>query len=318
MSSKVDKHELIASLVRIAQDLGKTPSRDEFVKQSKISCHHVKVHFGSYATMVQAAGLDPVVRRKVDNTVFDKSIDKHLDNYVPHEPAVRNNLPIPTIASISDIHWPFSNAKVIKRYLEYVGDLRPQVCVLNGDAWDMYSHTKFPRSHNQFTPREEEQRSRTANEEFWKNLKRIHPEAQCYQMLGNHDVRPMKRIIEVYPEAEDWIKDRLTKMFEFEGVKTIMDPREELIFGNVVIHHGYRSKLGDHRDYMLMNSINGHTHRGGTVFRKIRGEILWELNSGLAGDPEAKGLTYTPQKISDWSTGFGAVDKWGPRFIPVE
>jgi hypothetical protein len=45
--------------------------------------------------------------------------------------------------------------------------------------------------------------------------------------------------------------------------------------------------------------------------------VLFELNSGLAGDPEAKGLTYTPQKITVWTPGFGAINKYGPQFVSV-
>ena len=153
------------------------------------------------------------------------------------------------------------------------------------------------------------------NEQFWKDVKLRAPKADCVQMLGNHDVRPMKRIIEAYPEAEDWVAEKLKQLFSYDGVKTIFDPREELIFGNLAIFHGYRSQLGDHRNFTLMNTINGHTHKGGVVFRQIRGQTLWELNCGLAGDALAKGLTYTPQKISDWTPGFGAVNKYGPQFI---
>ena len=39
---------------------------------------------------------------------------------------------------------------------------------------------------------------------------------------------------------------------------------------------------------MLMNSINGHSHTGGVVLGHIRGETLWELNSGFSGDATAK------------------------------
>lgn len=309
----MDKHEVISALLAHASELGRTPSRDEFIKLPGMSNHYIAVLFGSYATLVQAAGLDsPSRNRKINNTIFEVNIEKHLEAY-----KVKPNIidDYPTIVSISDKHWPFANPIVQKRFEEYTGDMKPKYVILNGDAWDMYSHTKFPRSHNLFTPREEEQKSRQMNEEFWKSTKRVHPDAICYQMMGNHDVRPMKRVMEIYPEAEDWIKERLHKMFSFEGVTTIYDAREELILGNIAIFHGYRSKLGEHRDYILMNTINGHTHVGGVSYRKIRGATLWEMNSGLSGDPEAKVLTYTPQKITHWTPGFGAVDKLGARFI---
>lgn len=56
--------------------------------------------------------------------------------------------------------------------------------------------------------------------------------------------------------------------------------------------------------------------KGGVVFRKIRGQTLWELNAGYMADPHAKGLTYTPQRITHWTEGLGWTDEYGPRFIP--
>jgi hypothetical protein len=136
--------------------------------------------------------------------------------------------------------------------------------------------------------------------------------------MGNHDVRPLRKILEVYPEAEDWINQRLTQIFTFEGVKTIMDPREELFIDEeTFVFHGNRVQLGAHRDFTLYSCHIGHTHKGGTVFKQLRGKVIYEANSGVAGDPESKGLSYTAQRINDMTPGFGARDKWGPRFIPA-
>ena len=320
------KSYLINAVIQLAQELGRTPLRKEAVHIHKaFSIYDIEKHFGTYSILLQAAGLEPERKHKdtITNQVFETNIDTHLENYHKDETvhsinqAPRILTPF-TLASISDIHWPFSNEKVVKRFIEYVGDEKPEYVVLNGDAWDMYSHAKFPRSHNIFTPREEQDKARSMNEQFWKEVKRVHAEAKCYQMLGNHDVRPMKRILEAYPAAEDWIAKMLQEAFTFEGVKTIFDAREELFLNeNTVIFHGYRSQLGSHRDFTLYNCINGHTHKGGVVYRFVRGETLYELNSGLAGDPAAKGLTYTPQKITNWTPGFGAVNFYGPQFISV-
>lgn len=315
--SKILQHELLAHLKNLAIDLGKTPSRDEFIKQLPGSKHGILEHFGSYATLVQAAGLDPVRGKKITNEIFNRNLDHHLEEYKPKLFSI-NTEPWPDVASISDMHMPFLHKPVEDRFIEYVGDIKPKFVVLNGDAWDMYSHAKFPRSHNVFTPREEEAKARAMNEAFWKRVQVASPKSECIQMLGNHDIRPMKRVLEVYPEAEDWIKERMIKLFTFEGVKTILDPREEVFLSkNVIIFHGYRTKLGDHRDYTLYNTINGHSHVGGVVFRQIRGQTLWELNSGFSGDPYAKGLTYTAQKISNWTWGFGIVNKYGPQFVAL-
>lgn len=307
------KQKLVNDLISLSQELGRTATCFEFTSRFG---HKFKAAFGNYNTLVLAAGLDINKEvKKITNKIFEIKVEDQIEQYIPKESPIR--VPYATLATISDIHWPFENKKVVNSYLEYVGDTKPEWCILNGDAWDFYSHSKFPRSHNLFTPRDEETTSRQRNEEFWIEVIKRSPKSQCVQMLGNHDIRPMKRVLEEYPEAEDWIKERLKRMFTFDGVKTVFDPREELMIGDIAVFHGYRSKLGDHRDYTLYNTINGHTHNGGCVYRRIRGQTLWELNSGLAGDPEAKGLTYTPQRITNWTPGFGIVTKHGPQFIPL-
>lgn len=314
----MDKHDLLVALNNLAEQLGRTPTRVEFCQSMRGGQYKVETLWGNYATMLEAASLEPNKgkSKKITSHIFEKNIQKHLESYEPRQYKPQETYP--TVAVISDIHWPFSNEKVLEKFYSRLQKTKPQYVILNGDAWDMYSHAKFPRSHNQFTPREEQNSARLMNESFWKEVQRITPHSKMYQLLGNHDVRPMKRIIEAYPEAEDWVAEKLKSLFTFEGVTTIFDARQELFLpGEIAVHHGYRGKLGEHRDYMLMNSVNGHTHFGGVSYRQINGRVLWELNSGFAGDPEAKGLSYTAQKISKSTPGFGEIDEEGPRFIAL-
>lgn len=311
---KIDEqHVLLEQLKGLALELGETPTRRQYLEKFTSSFERV---FGGYTQFIQAAGLDPAQKkRKIDNTIFEvKDIPAHLE---AHDKWEVKRPKYPRLLVISDIHFPFSNQDLLNYFYEHCKKFQPEHVIVNGDAWDLYSHAKFPRSHNVFTPREERQSARAMNVEFWEKVKAAAPKANCIQTLGNHDVRPMKRVLEVYPEAEDWVREGLEKDFTFDGVITVFDARQEIIIGDIAIFHGYRSKLGDHRDYTLMNSINGHTHKGGVVYRRIRGQTLWELNSGLAGNPLAKGLTYTPQRISDWTPGFGEVSETGPRFIAL-
>lgn len=314
----MDFHEYVQSLRSLAIELGKTPTAREFFRHVRGAEHAIKSkRIDSYIALVHAAGLEPsrFNSSKISNDVFKRSIDAHLESYEPKE--VKPRQPLPSMAVISDIHWPFASQRVIDQFYEYVKDHQPEYVIINGDAWDMYSHSKFPRSHNVFTPREEQAKARASNEEFWVKVQKLSPASKCYQMMGNHDVRPLKRVLEEYPEAEDWITEKLKSIFTFQNVTSIMDAREELEISGILIFHGYRSKLGDHRDYTLYSTINGHTHNGGCVFRQIRGQTLFEMNCGYAGSPDSKGLSYTPQKIVSWTPGFGVVNKHGPQFISV-
>lgn len=314
--SKLDQHELLSLLTNTAIDLGRTPTRDEFIKQVKNGKQLIDLHFGSYSTMIHAAGLEsPRVGKKIDNSVFDVNIHSHLEKY--YSETVQNPPPetYPTIAIISDIHWPFHNQRVIDKFYKYVSDHKPKYVIINGDAMDLYSYAKFPRSHNQFTPREETELARQLNEDFWKEIKKLHPNAICAQNLGNHCVRPLKRMLESFPEAEDWVTEGIKKLFTFEGVETNHSPRQELTIGGIIIHHGFKSTLGEHRDHYLQNTISSHTHRPGVVYKTVRENPIWELNTGYAGDPKAKGLTYTATRTVAWVNSFGVVDSEGPRVI---
>jgi predicted phosphodiesterase len=310
-------HSLVVAVKDLALELGRTPTRAEV--SDRISGAHYKMgKLGGYAIVLKAAGLESVGKSnkpKITNQIFERQLEPILERF---EPRARKVEPWPKIAVISDVHWPFHSQRVLNEFYAFIELHQPEHIILNGDAWDMYSHSKYPRSQLLYNPKEEQQLSRKANEAFWLECKKRCPNSKCYQMLGNHDIRPLKRVLESYPAAEDWIEQMMQTLFTFDGVTTFFDYRQELILpGNIMVHHGYRSKLGDHRDYTRMNSIVGHTHLGGAVFRQIHGSVMWELNSGVAGDPESKALSYTPQKITHWTAGFGWVDQYGPRFIPA-
>lgn len=320
----MDAHQLIAALKEVALELNRTPTRAEFSTRVAGSDYAIRHHFRSFSLLLKAAGMETyddrrsANKRRIDNSVFTASIENHLENYAPKvlEPSKPGDYQ--RTLFIGDVHAPFANLKVLEKVYRFAEKHDPQVIVQVGDLYDLFSHTKFPRSHNAFTPRQEQETARKQAEEMWMELKKAAPGAECYQLYGNHDVRPLKRILESYPQAEDWIKTMLGKMMTFEGVTTLDDARAELMLpGNVMVHHGYLGQLGRHRDYSLNNAVVGHSHVGGVVYKQLRGEILWELNCGYVGDQNAKGLSYTMQRTVAWTTGWGWLDEYGPRFIPA-
>lgn len=316
------QHELVQAVTDLYRELGRIPTRVEFVARVRGGDYKL-AKLGGFTVLLQQAGLETYDDRRsgkkgrITNAVFNRDIQSHLEKYEPK--AVQPIGDYPTFAIISDIHWPFESKRVIDKFYKYVEENQPEWVIINGDAWDMYCHSKYPRSHNVFTPREEQRLARERNEAFWREIQRISPNSKCVQLMGNHDVRPLRRILEVYPEGEDWIQEKLTELFTFENVHTVMDARQEFYLReDIAVFHGYLTRLGAHRDFTLINCLNGHTHKGGVVFRTVSdGRQIYEGNSGLAGDPFATGLTYTPQKLHNMTPGFLGGDKWGPRFIPA-
>lgn len=317
--SNLDRiHQVYALVKQVALELNKNPNADDLQKVG-ISKYEIYTKFGSLSQLHQACGLEPGKRQKITNDIFRVDLESHLDKYTQESDKIEPlKIYSDNYAVISDIHWPFHHAQKMEHFFERAKHKKYDLVIINGDARDFYSHAKFPRSHNVFTPKEENALGRKLNEEFWNRIKDINPNAKCYQTMGNHSARPLKRIIEEYPEAEEWIADALKKEFTFEGVTTLYDPRDFLLLNDeIAVMHGYKSQLGAHRDQHLMSCITGHTHRPGVVYRRMFNKVIFEANSGFMGNPAAKGLTYTSSKMVEWVNGFLEGDEFGVRFIAL-
>lgn len=186
-----------------------------------------------------------------------------------------------------------------------------------GDLLDQYDFTRFTKKRIQNADKELKS-GRYFAETFWDKVRTLQPNAKLIQLLGNHDIRMLKRCEEKLPEAQELVKASLLELYRFDHVKTLEDPRDEFIVKNIMFHHGYKSKLGDHTRYTFYNTVHGHTHRGGVAYVPIRGRLLWELDVGFLADVTKEPLAYSDQRTSNSTLGYGEIDKHGPRFIPLD
>lgn len=311
------KHELIAEIKQMASDLGRTPTRNEWLDKSAYGRHQLELNFGTYAVAIQAAGLIPASHKRVKISgpeLFGRDLPETL---AAHEPKTRAAQPVTEpILIIGDAHFPFVHLPTLEKIYAFARKHRPKHIVQTGDLYDFFAHSKFPRSQNYYSPDQEMTEGRNGAEKFWSTLGGACPDAKRYQLLGNHDVRPLKRIMEAAPTLETFIVRALKPFFEFQGVQTIEDPRMELVIQGVSMIHGYSSTPGHVRDLILGDSVVSHTHKGGTIFRALKDRTIAELNPGFVGDETSKALSYTAQKTTGWTLGWGWWDEYGPRFIP--
>lgn len=220
------------------------------------------------------------------------------------------------VAVAGDMHLPWPSKRALALFFKRLKYRKHTTVVQVGDLYDCYSWGRFPRSHCVLTPAEEIKRARKMAEEFWAEVRRIVPKADCHQLLGNHDSRPAKKLISQIPEYEPFA-DSFASWWQFPGVHTQPSEREELLLGGTCFMHGYRGH-GDHVRHNLMNTWVGHLHRGGVVYMRHGKKTIWEANAGLMGDPDARALSYTLQKkVATYTLGMGEQDDEGPRFIAV-
>jgi hypothetical protein len=213
---------------------------------------------------------------------------------------------------VGDIHFPFHNRTWLSWVLELSHALKPDIVVQIGDLYDFLSFSKYPRSLNLMTPEQECNEARAFAEQFWRDVYG----AEKAQLMGNHDARAIKRVLEVLPAIEHLVAPGIKDLYQFEGVTTVDDGSEIEVDG-VLYQHGHKL-MGRHAPHNRQNTVCGHNHKGGLqVFSDSRG-CYWELGVGCGIDAAHPAFGYRGQKaVPNIHLGVGWVDWLGPRFIPM-
>ncbi len=225
-----------------------------------------------------------------------------------------------TVLAVPDLHFPWVFANGLTGLYGAIEQIKPDIVLQLGDLYDMYAHSKYARSHDVMTPKEEKLEARAGAEAFWNNVKKCAPNAERVQIKGNHCDRASKRIADKYPEIMSFVS--MDEYFEFPGVKTIHDSRQIVIIDNVMYTHGHYTKLGDHAKAYNMSVVHGHTHRAGVFFMNKYDQQgnafpIWELDCGFMADNDAVPMQYTAVRRTNWVHGYGLIQDGQPRFIAL-
>ena len=305
----IDKHEALQKLKELAADLGDIPTRTD-ARKAGIDFLLVK-HFGSFTIALQATGLKKQQTKSKNILLGD--IASHLKDRKNRTASLSK---AKSVLIIGDTHFPFCHLESLQLVYALAEALQPDHIIQIGDLYDMFAHSSFPRSVLTWNAKEEMDIGRQQAASMWATLNKLVPNAFLHQIFGNHDMRPLKRVLQHYPEGEIFFE--FNKWYEFPNVSLQKDAREPVIIDGVLYEHGYSSRLGHHVMHNQNNTVVGHTHRGGVAYKKIQNKTMWELNAGYLGDYESKGLSYTQTKITQWTLGIGYVSELGPQFIPFE
>jgi len=210
---------------------------------------------------------------------------------------------------ISDTHFPFHNKEALKEVVKLIKQEKPTHIIQIGDLLDWYSFSKYSRSHNFTTPKDEVARGLKDAATFWRKIRKIAPRAKCYQVLGNHDVRLKKRITERLPELSGFYSEQA--LYQFPGVKTLKSDRDYLKIDGVIYTHGWLSKSIDHANYFGKPVVHGHRHRPAIETKGT----LWSMDVGYLAQKDSLPLSYTPTRHSNWTLACGVVHNRQPKLI---
>ena len=124
-------------------------------------------------------------------------------------------------------------------------------------------------------------------------------------LLGNHEARFYKKMLDNCPEYSDFIDD---SVFKFKGVQTIKGSHPEFIVNDIMFFHGCSSKIGYHRERFNMNTVIGHSHKPYIDYKGYRNKNLFEANCGTMCDFNSEAFSYTQMSNKGWVNSFLVID----------
>lgn len=221
------------------------------------------------------------------------------------------------ILAIGDTHFPFTDHYKLEKVYGIARELQPTHIIQIGDLYDLYTFSRFSRSVNLITPKDELLKGKEQAARMWEVLRDCAPKAARFQLRGNHSHRIVKSLMARAPEFESLLEGPISDLTTFDGVTDMKSHRSEVEINGTLFVHGWSTTPGFHMNYFGQSVVCGHTHRGVVIYKAHKREPLFELNCGHIADINALPLQYGETKTNSWVAGCGVIDKHGPRFITL-
>lgn len=173
----------------------------------------------------------------------------------------------------TDEHVPFHDMQAIELAMKICSDFDPDILPAGSDGMDHYSISKYDKD-----PGRLKAGGLQDEIDIWKSIERgwnqAAPNAERLMILGNHEERLTKYIWK-HPELHGLDALSVKNLYGLDGLGIKQAPNNEIVVFNTLFHHGERvSKYSAYtakaelEDLAYgMDSITGHTHRGGIHFR---------------------------------------------------
>lgn len=157
----------------------------------------------------------------------------------------------------SDIHIPFQDQLAVKAFLTYCAKKQPEAIVLNGDVLDMFMLSRFTKGEGR-NPLEEITECR----QLLESLRALCPNALIYYVIGNHETRLERYVLNKAPELASLVEDVFSILkvqdFKIRGCASLT------VNDNLVFKHG--TLLGNksglsaikEMEASYMSGVSGH------------------------------------------------------------
>ena len=215
----------------------------------------------------------------------------------------------------SDAHyWPGIISTAHRAFVKIIEELKPQMVVMNGDAFDGAKISRHPVSG--FEARPSVKQELEAVTDRLAEIENVAGAAKLHWTWGNHDLRFNSRIAQLVPEYEGVTGFDLTHHFPRWKFSTSI-----MVNGDLMIKHRWHS--GIHATYNNVlkagtSMVTGHLHalgcRGFTDYRGTR----YAVDTGTLADIWGDQFSYTEDSPRNHRSGFAILTIWNGKLMPPE
>lgn len=214
------------------------------------------------------------------------------------------------ILVLSDIHVPYHDRRAVEAALSHGDAFRPDVVLLNGDAVDFHSISRFLCN-----PEERDLGGEIkAIRELLAHIRARFPKARMVYKLGNHEERWWTYLWSKAPELLGCRFATIESVFDADRL------RVEIVQDGRIVMAG------------KLPILHGHEWRGGisTPVNPARGAFLKAIACVMQGhlhrSSEHSETTLEDRLISTWSTGclcdlrpaYARINRWNHGFATIE
>lgn len=145
-------HEIVSDIKRVASELGRVPTRDEYLADGvgKFSKHKIVVTFGGYAPAVKAAGLStPSLSRKQKKFRYEP---QRIQGFFVHVLDLKElfrragNPEVLKLVAQPDTHVPYHDPGAMGAFRKFLKYYKPNVHMIMGDYVDCEGISHWPSS----------------------------------------------------------------------------------------------------------------------------------------------------------------------------
>jgi len=306
-------HKIVIDFKRVKSDLGRTPSKEEYLISGAFSEYTINDFFGSWQNFLQSAGSWEEGTKKQNKSEIRKESFEFLKKEISSK---KNKIIPPRISKaalfISDMHHPFCHQDTA----DFLGALKEKYkfdhIIIGGDEID--SHAMSFHDHDPDLPSPGHELEQAI--ESLKPIYKLFPEADVlesnhgslFYRKGKHHGFP-RHVLKSYrdiikaPQGWNWHEEII---IQFSNGK------------KAVAHHGYSQNILMASKRRAMSIIQFHFHSSFSIqYWHNRDDQFFAMQCASLVDDTSLAMAYNKLTIERPINGCGGVIDGLPRLFPM-